>query len=466
MDAFSSRRREILAWLDEHGLPWSAALTQQAALITRKKKTDRDVDELRAEWQARVERLGLSRDRGIAKPGLGQRTTVSRKTARKAGRPYVRTAEELRPAPPGLSAREVAWRAVEHLAERASVIRETDIRALALGHAPGRHELGDIDAAVTGLVADGHLVEAEVRGGRSFVTQEALGLERAIMAHKRRALSASQPLAEERRVSERLAETALTEGQQEAVRAILLSHDGIVAVQGAAGAGKTTMLKEALGLLGGRKAVLLAPSAAAARVLREETGAAARTLQWFLTRHGDLGNAARMARDRQEHEGSVLVLDEASMVSTAEMELLLRVAERFRIARLVLVGDRRQLRAVSAGEPFRALQEAGVATAEMEEILRQRDPALKAAVEHLKEGRPARRSRGSNMCMRFRSRSWAPRRPGSGWRSIPARGSGRRSWRRRISSGRRSTGSCGTGLRERACCTGANSRSSAMRTGI
>ncbi|MDE0410261.1 MAG: relaxase domain-containing protein, partial [Alphaproteobacteria bacterium] len=37
VDAFSSRRREILAWLDAHGLPWSAALTQQAALITRKK---------------------------------------------------------------------------------------------------------------------------------------------------------------------------------------------------------------------------------------------------------------------------------------------------------------------------------------------------------------------------------------------------------------------------------------------
>ena len=388
VDAFSSRRREILAWLDKHGLPWSAALTQQAALITRKKKADRDVDELRAEWQARAERLGLSRDRSIARPGLGKRTTVSRKTARRAGRPYVRTAEELQAEPPGLSAREVAWRAVEHLAERASVIREREIRAIALGHAPGRHGLEDIDAAVAGLMADGHLVEAQVRGGRSFVTQEALGLERGIMAHKRRAAGASEPLAAERAVAERLAATALTEGQQEALRTILLSHDGIVAVQGAAGTGKTTMLKEALGLLGGRRAVLLAPAAAAARVLREETGAEARTLQWFLTRHGDLGDAARVARDRKEHEGSVLVLDEASMVSTPEMALLMRIARRFRMARLVLVGDRRQLRAVSAGEPFRALQQAGLATAEMEEILRQRDPALKAAVEHLKEGRP------------------------------------------------------------------------------
>ena len=382
VDAFSSRRREILAWLDQHGLPWSAALTQQAALITRKKKADKDVDELRAEWQARAERLGLARDRSIAR----QTTLLSQKTPRKAGRPYRRTAEQLRPEPPGVSAREVVWRAVEHLAERASVIRQTDIRALALGHAPGRHKLVDIDAAVTGLIADGHLVEA--RGGQSFVTEEALGLERAIMARRRRAVGASEPLAEERAVRERLTETALTEGQKQALRTILLSHDGIVAVQGAAGTGKTTILKEALGLLGGRRAVLLAPSAAAARVLREETGAEARTLQWFLARHGDLGDAARVARDRKAHEGAVLVLDEASMVSTAEMDLLMRIAERFRLARLVLVGDRRQLRAVSAGEPFRALQQAGVATAEMEEILRQRNPALKAVVAHLKEGRP------------------------------------------------------------------------------
>ena len=124
-------------------------------------------------------------------------------------------------------------------------------------------------------------------------------------------------------------------------------------------------------------------------MLAEETGARARTLQWFLTRYGDIGSAEKMKSARREHEGSVLVLDESSMVSTAQMELLMRISERLRIARLVLVGDRGQLRAVTAGEPFRALQDAGVATAEMDEIMRQRDPALKRAVERLQEGRPA-----------------------------------------------------------------------------
>ena len=390
LDTFSTRRREILAWLDAHGLPYSAALTQQAALITRKRKVDKDLDTLKAEWKARAE--GIAHDRSLARQDRAQDGRQSRQTSK--GRPYVRTEQELRPEPPGLSVREVVWRAVEHLAERASVFRESDLRAIALSHAPGRHGLGEIDAAVTGLLADGHLVEARVRSGRSFVTADALRSEREIMARMRDGIGAAEALTEEARVSEHLDGTILTEGQREAVRTILLSHDRIVAVQGVAGAGKTTMLREVLDLIGERKAILLAPSAAAARVLADETGARVRTVQWFLTRYGDLGNAAKMAIARREHEGSVLVLDESSMTSTAQMQLLMRISERLRAARLVLVGDRGQLRAVGAGEPFRALQDAGIAMAEMDEILRQRDPGLKRAVKALQQGRAAEAVRG------------------------------------------------------------------------
>ena len=389
LDTFSSRRREILAWLDEHGLPYSAALTQQAALITRKHKVDKDIDALKTEWKGRAE--GISHDRSLSRQDRAQDRRQSRETHK--GRPYVRTEQELRPDHQGLSPREIVWRAVEHLVERASVLRESDIRAIALSHAPGRHELGEIDAAVTGLLADGHLVEARVRSGRSFVTGEALRSEREIVARMRDGVGAGDALAEEARVSHRMEQTTLTEGQREAVRTILLSRDRIVAVQGAAGTGKTTMLREALDLIGERKAILLAPSSAAARVLADETGARARTLQWFLTRYGDIGNAQKTASARREHEGSVLVLDESSMTSTAQMQLLMRISERLRVARLVLVGDRGQLRAAGAGEPFRALQDAGIAMAEMDEILRQRDPGLKRAVEALQQGRAAEAAR-------------------------------------------------------------------------
>jgi ATP-dependent exoDNAse (exonuclease V) alpha subunit len=54
--------------------------------------------------------------------------------------------------------------------------------------------------------------------------------------------------------------------------------------------------------------------------------------------------------------------------------------------RVLLVGDRRQHEAVEAGRPFAQLQDAGMKTVKLEEIVRQRDPELKQVVEQLAQG--------------------------------------------------------------------------------
>ena len=54
--------------------------------------------------------------------------------------------------------------------------------------------------------------------------------------------------------------------------------------------------------------------------------------------------------------------------------------------RVLLIGDTRQHQGVEAGRPFEQLQEAGMHTAKLDEIVRQKDPALKSAVEHLAKG--------------------------------------------------------------------------------
>src|SRR5947199_3674613 len=54
--------------------------------------------------------------------------------------------------------------------------------------------------------------------------------------------------------------------------------------------------------------------------------------------------------------------------------------------RVLLVGDTRQHQAVEAGTPYEQLQEAGIQTARLDEIIRQKDPALKEVVEHLTRG--------------------------------------------------------------------------------
>jgi ATP-dependent exoDNAse (exonuclease V) alpha subunit len=54
--------------------------------------------------------------------------------------------------------------------------------------------------------------------------------------------------------------------------------------------------------------------------------------------------------------------------------------------RVLLVGDRRQHEAVEAGRPFAQLQDAGMKTVKLEEIVRQKDPELKQVVEQLARG--------------------------------------------------------------------------------
>jgi ATP-dependent exoDNAse (exonuclease V) alpha subunit len=54
--------------------------------------------------------------------------------------------------------------------------------------------------------------------------------------------------------------------------------------------------------------------------------------------------------------------------------------------RVLLVGDSRQHEAVEAGRPFAQLQEAGMRTATLNDIVRQRDPELKQVVEQLASG--------------------------------------------------------------------------------
>ena len=427
LDAFSGRRREILAYLERQDLPYTAKHTQMAALHTRRRKEDKGLADLVPEWRARAQALGLVRE----KTALAPSRPLDPVTGERAGVPRVPPPDlppnEIRslkrapalpalprqprddvaalagvhptgarsPAPAELSQEpergvlEAVARAVAHVAERRTAIPEAEIRAVALGHAPGRYTLAEVDGAIARLVSGGELIEAERRGmDRAFVTDRAVKAERQVLASMRAGRGRGVALAGTDAVEARLGASRLTRGQREAVRTVLLSNDLVVGVQGHAGSGKTTMLSAVKELLGDQKIQGLAPSAAAARVLAGEAGIPSRTLQHFLTRFDDLSDPARLARGRAEYGGAVLAVDEASMIDTVRADALLRIARELDVARVALVGDTAQLRAVDAGQPFRLLQKAGMATATMDEVLRQRDPALRAVVGRAREGEP------------------------------------------------------------------------------
>ncbi len=418
LDAFSGRRREILAYLEKHGLPHTKEATQKATLHTRRRKVEAGLAELVPQWRDRARALGLARDPAALSPPrpvdpeTGQEMprplpleadltkNERRRRRRSPAVPHLTPVVEAPPletrrrpaAPPEMipepetGCLEAVARAVAHVEERRTIIPERDIRMLALGHAPGRYRLEEIDQAIERLVADGELVETVQRGSdRSFVTDRAVKAERRILKMVKEGRAMAEAFAEPETVATRLAGTSLTSGQADAVRHIVGEGDRTVGVQGRAGSGKTTMLRAVADLVGRDSLTGLAPSTAAARVLARETGIPTRTLQWFLVRYGDL-EPERLAQAREELAGTVLAVDEASMIGTVQMERLLAIAGNLGIARVVLVGDTAQLKAVDAGQPFALMQKAGMTTAVMDEVLRQKDPELKAAVAHAREG--------------------------------------------------------------------------------
>ena len=172
------------------------------------------------------------------------------------------------------------------------------------------------------------------------------------------------------------------------MKLILSAKDRTVGVQGYAGTGKTTMLDRARhargeeGLPhGGARALGLGGADPGVRGRDRDAkpcSASSPGTRAFaagrLTRKGAREMRAAFAK-------TVLVVDEGSLASTVQARDLLRIANELRIPRVVLVGDAKQLDAVDAGKPFAQLQAAGMRTATMDEIMRQRDPVLKEAVE-------------------------------------------------------------------------------------
>jgi len=168
----------------------------------------------------------------------------------------------------------------------------------------------------------------------------------------------------------------LNRAQKSVVEDVLSAPDRVQGIQGYAGAGKTTTLsviREAAETQG-YTVEGFAPTSRAARQLNE-AGVEARTLQGFLA------HSAKPDAAEQKH---FYLVDESSLASTNQMrEFLARLGSNDRV---LLIGDTHQHQGVEAGRPFEQLQEAGMRTAKLDEIVRQKDPALKSAVELLAKG--------------------------------------------------------------------------------
>jgi ATP-dependent exoDNAse (exonuclease V) alpha subunit len=239
--------------------------------------------------------------------------------------------------------------------------------------------LPEVRAEFERRVASQELIEVERKpglAGRAFTTGEMQGYEREIIERMKMGQGNREVLANgqvRQQTMER--HPHLNVSQRNAVEEVLTSRDRMMALEGVAGGGKTTSLaavREAA-VSAGYEVEGLAPTSRAAQKLAE-AGMGTETLQRHLTR-GD------RADDGQKR---LYIVDESSMASTRQMHTFVeRLKENDRV---LFVGDVRQHEAVEAGRPYAQLQEAGLRTARLDEIIRQKDPALKEVVEQLARG--------------------------------------------------------------------------------
>jgi Ti-type conjugative transfer relaxase TraA len=158
-----------------------------------------------------------------------------------------------------------------------------------------------------------------------------------------------------------------------------LSGSGDLGVlRGLAGTGKTTVLAAAREAweIAGYTVIGTAPSGIAAQALESEAGIQSKTIAGL----AKAWNAGRMRLDN----GTILVLDEAGMVGTAEMEGLLQRVHQAG-AKIVLVGDHRQLQPIAAGNPFELLMKVSKGFV-LDDIRRQRDPLHREASALFSQG--------------------------------------------------------------------------------
>lgn len=279
------------------------------------------------------------------------------------------------PAPrPQLAPESAVQYALAHCLERSAVVPERTILAEALKRSFGAIE----PERVVRALEQEPLVRATRGGDRLVTTDDVLAEEERMVAFAREGRGACSELVSQPHVFQR---DWLNADQRNAVEHVLRSRDRVVVIRGAAGTGKTSMMKEAVEAIEatGKRVFTFAPSAAASRgVLRAEGFDTADTVARLLVDE-------RLQRDVA---GQVLWVDEAGLLGSRTTTRLFDLADSVG-ARLVLSGDKRQHGSVERGSTLNLLErEAGVAPAEIRDIQRQKGD-YKRVVQALSEGRTA-----------------------------------------------------------------------------
>lgn len=225
-------------------------------------------------------------------------------------------------------------------------------------------------------IATGSLVLEGIR----YTTQAAREREKRILQIEHEGRNMMESILSREAATAAMAGKGLTPGQLAAAQLILTSKNRVVGVQGLAGVGKSYMLNHVKAAMeeAGYTVKSVAPYSTQVEQLREMKMESVTVASLLSARQN------RFTLDAK----TVLIIDEAAVVPTRQMEKILQRVEKAG-ARVVLLGDKDQTKAIEAGRPMHQLQDAQMETALMGDIQRQTNPVLRKAVEIAAPGHAA-----------------------------------------------------------------------------
>ncbi len=371
-ELYSKRSDEIDAYLARTGERGYRARAI-AARASRSVKRHTGIDELVPVWQAELAALGWTPER------LAGHLDQHR---REPSRPAVLTDEQV-----AQMAAEVLHPDGDLMARHKVFTRTHLVSAVApllYGYGPG-----ELDRVVDHIVTGRAVVPLLNTGAAhepAYATVEVLATEAAIAATIERLATTPGPRLPLADINDALAAKRrqvgrpLTFGQRMAVEAVCGSGRSVEVIVGVAGSGKTTALDAATTALerAGYRVVGASTSGQAARTLGDEAHIESRTVTSLLWR---LDQGQITLNDR-----SVVILDEAAMTADADLHRLAVGVERAG-AKLVLVGDPRQLSAIGPGGALASLLDRHPELlTTLGRNVRQRDPEERAALAQLRHG--------------------------------------------------------------------------------
>ena len=362
LEAYSPRRQQIEEALGRSGFTGPEA-AQIAAHNTRDKKAILSPDQILAAHKQIADEFGNQADRVVAEARQRQ----------------MERAQERPPKERQQQVREAVTFARDKGFEREAVVDERALYVDALRRGMGEMTYPEVRASFESRIASGEfkqITDDGSRAGRRFTTAATIKAETEIVqkvqdgqsrAPQIMAIESAVPLSESR--------PYFNAAQKRVVEEVLTSRDQVQGLQGRAGSGKTSVLATIRegAELNGYAVEGFAPTSRAAKQLRD-AGITADTLQRFIA-----GGGLQAAGDPANKH--LYMVDESSLASTQQVrDFLNKVGPQDKV---LLIGDTRQHQGVDAGKPFEQLQEAGIRTAQLDQIMRQKDPELLKAVEHL-----------------------------------------------------------------------------------